>query len=398
MLLLLSLSNDSFPKKHIQQLVDQLNVGIPILRQDQFDMQDKLEQYSKKLKKDLIYAIQDYRIKLKGIPNIFGEIRNQEQINNLKRFTSNKLEYDIKNYACLTPMPQLMLEIQRLNLFQQFSYLICGYPKIRFQSNYLVLHQFEYLNELEQNGLYLRQIIEIQQYLQQLQIMNKSQQEAIQKNHYGKLEYWERRYSENDKPFEWYQNYDNLKDIVTQYINHNSRILNIGCGNSNIPEDMYKEGYQWIVNLDFSKVVIEFMKEKFKSYPTHFQFVLADARDLPFPNDSFDCVFDKGLLDAVLSGDYSAQNSKKVINHIYRTLKKDTGVYIVVSHGFPEQRLPYLSKAEYSWKVTYSKVYKPDVRTKSLEFDAQDLNNYHFIYVCKMDKYQGQTAAQVIGI
>ena len=64
--------------------------------------------------------------------------------------------------------------------------------------------------------------------------------------------------------------------------------------------------------------------------------VLADARDLPFPNESFDCVFDKGLLDAVLSGDYSAQNSKKVINHIYRALKKDTGVYIIVSHGFPE--------------------------------------------------------------
>ncbi|CAK92063.1 unnamed protein product (macronuclear) [Paramecium tetraurelia] len=228
--------------------------------------------------------------------------------------------------------------------------------------------------------------------------MNKSQQEAIQKNHYGKLEYWERRYSENDKPFEWYQNYDNLKDIVTQYINHNSRILNIGCGNSNIPEDMYKEGYQWIVNLDFSKAVIEFMKEKFKSYPAHFQFVLADARELPFPNDQFDCVFDKGLLDAVLSGDYSAQNSKKVINHIYRALKKETGVYIIISHGFPEQRLPYLSKSEYNWKVTYSKVYKPDVRTKSLEFDASDLNNYHFIYVCKMDRYQGQTAAQVIGI
>ncbi|CAD8070966.1 unnamed protein product [Paramecium sonneborni] len=395
MLLLLSLNNDRFPLKNIQQFVEQLNVGIPILRQEQFDKQIKLEQYSKKIKKDLVYAIQDYRIKLKGIPNIFGETRNQESINNLKRFTSNKLEYDIKNYASMVPMPQLLHQIQRLSQFSQYSYQICGYPKIRFQSNHLILHQFECLNEQGQNDL---QIIEIQQYLQQLLIMNKSQQEAIQKNHYGKLEYWERRYSENDKPFEWYQNYDNLKDIVTQYINHNSRILNIGCGNSNIPEDMYKEGYQWIVNLDFSKVVIDFMKEKYKQYPGHFQFILADARDLPFPNDSFDCVFDKGLLDAVLSGDYSAQNSKKVINHIYRSLKKDTGVYIVISHGFPEQRLPYLSKAEYNWKVTFSKVYKPDVRTKSLEFEAKDLNNYHFIYVCKMDKYQGQTAAQVIGI
>ncbi|CAD8189316.1 unnamed protein product [Paramecium pentaurelia] len=383
MLLLLSLSNDKFPIKHIQQLVEQLNVTLPILRQDYFDIECKFEKYSKKIKKDLIYAIQDYRIKLKGMPNIFGEPKNQEAINNLKRFTSNKLEYDIKNYAGVFPMPQLMYQIQRLCYFTNFSFLICEYPKIKFQSNYLVLHQFECLNKLEHY---------------QISESSRIKGQAIQKNHYGKLEFWERRYSENDKPFEWYQNYDTLKDIVTQYINHNSRILNIGCGNSNIPEDMYKEGYQWIVNLDFSKTVIEFMKEKYKSYPAHFQFVLADARDLPFPNESFDCVFDKGLLDAVLSGDYSAQNSKKVINHIYRALKKDTGVYIIVSHGFPEQRLPYLSKSEYNWKVTYSKVYKPDVRTKSLEFDATDLNNYHFIYVCKMDRYQGQTAAQVIGI
>lgn len=56
------------------------------------------------------------------------------------------------------------------------------------------------------------------------------------------------------------------------------------------------------------------MKERFKHYPAHFTctynhyelVVLADARDLPFENETFDCVFDKGLLDAVLSGDYSA--------------------------------------------------------------------------------------------
>lgn len=34
--------------------------------------------------------------------------------------------------------------------------------------------------------------------------------------------------------------------------------------------------------------------------------VLADARDLPFDDESYDCVIDKGLLDAILSGDYSA--------------------------------------------------------------------------------------------
>jgi ubiquinone/menaquinone biosynthesis C-methylase UbiE len=41
-------------------------------------------------------------------------------------------------------------------------------------------------------------------------------------------------------------------------------------------------------------------------YFINYVVVLADARELPFDDDSFDCVFDKGLLDAILSGDYSA--------------------------------------------------------------------------------------------
>lgn len=38
----------------------------------------------------------------------------------------------------------------------------------------------------------------------------------------------------NPKPFDWYQNYDGVKDIVTQFIKKESRILNVGCGNSSI--------------------------------------------------------------------------------------------------------------------------------------------------------------------
>jgi len=36
----------------------------------------------------------------------------------------------------------------------------------------------------------------------------------------------------NPKPFDWYQDYDGVKDIVTQFIKKDSKILNVGCGNS----------------------------------------------------------------------------------------------------------------------------------------------------------------------
>lgn len=50
---------------------------------------------------------------------------------------------------------------------------------------------------------------------------------------YGKSEYWEDRYQKDKEPFDWYQRYGGgLKDIITQYVQPNCQILNIGAGNS----------------------------------------------------------------------------------------------------------------------------------------------------------------------
>jgi 2-polyprenyl-3-methyl-5-hydroxy-6-metoxy-1,4-benzoquinol methylase len=42
------------------------------------------------------------------------------------------------------------------------------------------------------------------------------------------------------------------------------RILIIGCGNSSLGYDMYKEGFTNIDNIDYADTVIERMKEKYK--------------------------------------------------------------------------------------------------------------------------------------
>jgi hypothetical protein len=34
------------------------------------------------------------------------------------------------------------------------------------------------------------------------------------------------------EPFDWYQVYTGVKDIITQYINKTDKILNVGSGNS----------------------------------------------------------------------------------------------------------------------------------------------------------------------
>ena len=49
---------------------------------------------------------------------------------------------------------------------------------------------------------------------------------------YGKHEYWEDRYQKDKEPFDWYQRYSGLRDIITQYVKPSDQILNVGAGNS----------------------------------------------------------------------------------------------------------------------------------------------------------------------
>jgi len=79
-----------------------------------------------------------------------------------------------------------------------------------------------------------------------------------------------------------------------------------GCGNSKFSEHLYDLGYKNITNIDFSGIVIDQMKERYKeSYP-EITFLEMDACDMTFENNSFDFILDKGLLDSILCGEGSS--------------------------------------------------------------------------------------------
>ena len=80
---------------------------------------------------------------------------------------------------------------------------------------------------------------------------------------YGKAEYWDQRYDKTPDQFDWYQKFSGIRDIVTQFVKPNDVILQIGCGNSRLCEEMIQEGYEGIVNIDISSVVIQQMTEKY---------------------------------------------------------------------------------------------------------------------------------------
>ena len=81
--------------------------------------------------------------------------------------------------------------------------------------------------------------------------------------HYGQLEYWDDRYSKRIEPFDWYQTYSDLKEIITPYLEKENKILNVGCGNSTMSEEMYNDGYENITNIDFSSKAISQMEERY---------------------------------------------------------------------------------------------------------------------------------------
>lgn len=60
---------------------------------------------------------------------------------------------------------------------------------------------------------------------------------------YGKVEYWEERYTKyvmvwwrDPEPFDWYQRFNGLKELIQANIMPEHRILNVGAGNSRLSE------------------------------------------------------------------------------------------------------------------------------------------------------------------
>lgn len=109
-----------------------------------------------------------------------------------------------------------------------------------------------------------------------------------------------------------------------------------------------------------------------------------DAKALQYGSGSFDAIIDKACFDAVLCGKDAKESSETFLNEIHRVLNAN-GVYVCVTFGHPESRLPYFSKKEFEWTVFTQKVPKPAISKDSVVAakEADDNNNYHFVYIMR---------------
>lgn len=219
---------------------------------------------------------------------------------------------------------------------------------------------------------------------------------------YGEPSYWDRRYSQEQGPFDWYQKYSSLAPLINLYILRSHRSLVIGCGNSAFSEGMANDGYEDIVNIDISSVVIEAMQKKYTNCP-QLKYIKMDVRDMSsFQTGSFDAVIDKGTLDSILCGSNSRQNSNMMLEEVGRVLK-DNGIYILITYGAPSYRLDLLRNSckwtiklhviekivsgaqldQHNWNLTNP---VPLIKEgNSLEDVVGKNPDVHYIYVCTKD-------------
>lgn len=160
-------------------------------------------------------------------------------------------------------------------------------------------------------------------------------------------------------------------------------ILNVGCGNSRLSEEMYEDGYETITNIDYSTKVISQMEERLKTKCPKMIFKVMDVLEMKeFQDGQFKTILDKGTLDSVLCGDNSVPNVDKMMDQIYRILAPG-GYYMCISYGDPSHREKYFNPKRWeSFKI--DKITKPSANVgQNFNIDENEPKNFHYIYTMK---------------
>ncbi len=106
---------------------------------------------------------------------------------------------------------------------------------------------------------------------------------------------------------------ERLLNLVRAY-SHNSRVLEVGCGAARLSCLLASKGFLTI-GLDYSESALKAAQQNYYLKHNEGQFVLGDAYNLPFPDESFEIVLSTGLLEHFA-------DPQPVVDEMVRVLKK----------------------------------------------------------------------------
>lgn len=178
---------------------------------------------------------------------------------------------------------------------------------------------------------------------------------------YLENEYWNSRF-QDEQQYDWFKEYSHFKHLFTPQIQPSDDILILGCGNSSLTQDLYLDGYKQLTSVDLSPVVIEHMQTKAAAASQgDITWQVADMLNLPYADQTFDVVIEKGTMDVLFVDNDNPFDPKtevkervfKMLHETHRVLKSD-GIFISVTFAQPHFRKPFLLSKQFSWNISIS--------------------------------------------
>ncbi|XP_014460857.2 EEF1A lysine methyltransferase 4 [Alligator mississippiensis] len=171
--------------------------------------------------------------------------------------------------------------------------------------------------------------------------------------------FWDARYRAGAAPAEWLGGLGRFRRQLEPELRPGDRVLVLGCGSSTLSYDLFQLGYTDITSIDYSAVCIEAMRARYAHCPG-LRWAVMDARDLRFPDGSFDVVLEKGVLDAMVAGEadpwhVSPQATAlldRVLSEVSRVLRPG-GRFVSISFAQPHFRKPHYAQPAYGWSLRH---------------------------------------------
>ncbi|KAL4555682.1 hypothetical protein LXL04_038310 [Taraxacum kok-saghyz] len=173
--------------------------------------------------------------------------------------------------------------------------------------------------------------------------------------------YWNDRFTSEDH-YEWLKDYSHFRHLIHQHVKPSSHVLELGCGNSQLSDELYKEGITKLTCIDLSSVAVDKKKKQLLSKGfTDIKVMEGDMLNLSFPDETFDVVIEKGTMDVLFvdSGDpwnpkpETIKKAMAMLQGVHRVLKPD-GIFISIAFGQPHFRRPLFNAPEFSWSIEHT--------------------------------------------
>ena len=219
--------------------------------------------------------------------------------------------------------------------------------------------------------------------------------DTMSNSEFKKQEYWESRF-EKEESYDWLANFSSVKKYILPQLQRTDKILIVGCGNSSFSSELFLEGFENIINIDYSATVINAMSSIHSDSKPSMLWVHMDMLKLDFPPETFDVVIDKAAMDAIMVDEGDVWNPTPACIEAAHSMcagitsvLKPHGKYLQISFAQPHFRTKYLSghrylnqaaEDHYSSISGYSEVYNWNLSTISIDDSGGGCLN-SFLYI-----------------